>query len=169
MKKPSLTLERLKQVYLYVPETGEFLRLEETISRGWKAKVGAAAGSNSGERYTRIGIDGQVYRAHRLAWFYMTGAWPENGVDHIDVDPANNRWANLRAATQSQNAVNTRKRRDNTSGFKGVSKTASGTWQAVIWVRKKKLCLGTFPTPQEAFEAYQLAAEEHFGKYHRKS
>ena len=169
MKHPTLTLERLKQVYLYDPETGEFIRLQETNSHRGRAKVGGVAGSNSGERYIRIGIDGQVYRAHRLAWFYMTGEWPENGVDHEDLDPSNNRWSNLRPATQSQNAVNTRKRRDNTSGFKGVCKTPSGTWQAVIWVKQRKICLGTFTTPQEAFSAYQLAAEEHFGKYHRKS
>lgn len=169
MKKEKLTLERLKQVYLYIPQTGEFLRLQATRSYGAKAEVGQSAGSQSGERYIRIGIDGQVYRAHRLAWFYMTGEWPENGIDHIDLDPSNNRWSNLRAATQSQNAANTRKRRNNTSGFKGVSETASGTWQAVIWVKQKKVCLGTYKTPEEAFEAYQKGAEEHFGTYHRTS
>jgi len=169
MKKTKLTLERLKKVYLYDPGTGLFLRLEETPSHGGKAKVGSPAGANDGGRYVRIGLDGQIYRAHRLAWFYMTGEWPKDGVDHIDLDGTNNRWSNLRAATQSQNAANTRKRRDNTSGFKGVSRTASGTWQACIWVKKRKICLGTFPTPQEAFSAYQIAAEEHFGKYHRKS
>lgn len=164
-----LTLKRLKQVYLYEPETGRFLRLQEANSFGGKAKVGTVAGSSSGERYLRIGIDGKVYRAHRLAWFYVTGEWPEHGVDHIDMNPVNNRWANLRAATQSQNAVNTSRRRDNTSGFKGVKRTVSGGWQAVLHVNGKKLSLGTFKTPQEAFDAYTAAASKNFGSYHRKS
>jgi len=164
--KPVLTLERLKQVYFYDPETGEFLRLLETNSHMGTAKVGEAAGSVSGERYVRIGLDGKVYRAHRLAVFYMTGEWPIR-VDHEDLDGTNNRWKNLRPATVSQNQANTSRRKDNTSGFKGVSKTASETWQAVIWVRKKKLCLGTYATPHEAFAAYKSAHEKHFGAFSR--
>jgi hypothetical protein len=166
---PKLTLERLRQVYFYEPDTGQFLRLLETRSAAGKAKVGNPAGSLSGERYLRIGIDGEVFRAHRLAWFYMTGAWPENGVDHEDLDPTNNRWSNLRAATQSQNVANTSRRRDNTSGYKGVSKTPAGKWAATIWVRQKRMHLGTFDTPHEAFDAYKLAAEKHFGKFSRAS
>jgi len=169
MKKPTLTIERLKQAYLYMPETGEFLRLQETNSFGGKAKVGSVAGARNANGYLRIGIDRKLYWAHRLAWFYMTGEWPKRDIDHIDLDKSNNRWSNLREATKSQNQANTQKRSDNTSGFKGVCKTASGTWQAVIWVKKQKLCLGTFPTAQEAFAVYQTAAEEYFGKYHRKS
>jgi HNH endonuclease len=167
MRAPKLTVDRLKQVYLYVPETGQFLRLQETNSHNGKAKVGEPAGSLSGERYIRIGIDGRVYRAHRLAWFYMTGEWPEYGVDHIDLDPTNNRWENLRAADQSQNAVNTRRRKDNTSGFKGVSKTANGRWQARLYVKGKKIVVGTYATPQEAFNAYRTEADKHFGSFHR--
>lgn len=167
--KRELTLERLKQVYIYDPDTGDFFRLEETNSHKGKAKVGDRAGSKSGGKYLRIGIDGRVYLAHRLAWFYMTGEWPENGVDHIDLEPLHNWWSNLRAATQSQNAANTRRRRDNTSGFKGVCKTASDTWQAVIWVKGKKHCIGTYQTPHEAFEAYKKAAETHFGSFSRTS
>lgn len=165
----ALTLERLKQVYLYKPDTGEFIRLQEANSHGGRAKVGDVAGSKSGERYIRIGVDGRVYRAHRLAWFYMTGRWPEHGVDHEDLDPSNNRWSNLRAATQSQNAANTKRQKNNTSGFKGVSRTPSGTWYAAVNVKKRKICLGTFATPEEAFAAYRQAAEEHFGKFHRSS
>jgi hypothetical protein len=167
--KPTLTLKRLKEVYFYEPETGQFLRLIATNSSAGKAKVGEPAGSKSGERYVRIGIDGRVYRAHRLAWFYMTGEWPENGIDHIDLDATNNRWSNLRAADQSQNLANTKRRSDNTTGFKGVTRTASGTWQAKIWVNQQQICLGTFATPYEAFDAYKSAAEKYFGSFSRTS
>lgn len=166
--KETLTLERLKQVYLYDPLTGQFTRLQAANSHKGKAQVGEIAGYTGG-RYRRIGIDGQVYPAHRLAVFYMTGKWPEHGVDHKDLDPTNNRWENLRLADQSQNGANTPRRRDNTSGFKGVCKTASGTWQAVIWVKAKKHCLGTYATPQEAFAIYKSAAEKHFGTFSRPS
>lgn len=166
---PDLSIERLKQVYLYKPETGEFIRLIPCKSHKGRAKIGEAGGSISGERYRRIGVDGRLYRAHRLAWFYMTGAWPKHGIDHVDLNPENNRWENLRAADQSQNGANTRIRRDNTSGFKGVQKTANSTWSAKIWVKGKKHSLGTFRTASEASQAYRIAAEKYFGEYARPS
>ena len=163
----SLTVDRLHEAYLYEPDTGNFIRLQETNSYGGKAKVGEVAGHIGNTGYIRIGLDGRVYLAHRLAWFYMTGEWPSRYIDHINMIKTDNRWSNLRAATMSQNQANTKRRKDNTSGYKGVTKTPFNTWQAKTMFNGKKISLGTYDTPEEAFAAYRKAAEELFGDFHR--
>jgi hypothetical protein len=80
------------------------------VSTSSNARAGdVAGGANNGDRYRRIRVDNQLYQAHRLAWLYMTGEWPSNGIDHINGHRADNRWANLREATQSQNMANGRR------------------------------------------------------------
>jgi hypothetical protein len=66
-------------------------------------------------------LTGVLYREHRLAWLYMTGEWPTHEIDHINGDRVDNRFCNLREATASENRWNSRKRVNNTSGYKGVS------------------------------------------------
>jgi hypothetical protein len=89
-----LTYERLKQIVSYDPATG---LLEKNGKTTWcKQKHG----------HMMVRIDGTTYKVHRLAWFYMTGSWPTNHIDHIDGDPTNNAWINLRDVTRSQNLRN---------------------------------------------------------------
>lgn len=98
----------------------------------------------------------------------MTGAWPEHKVDHWDRDGLNNRWANLRSATVSQNLQNSGIRADNTSGFKGVSWSSSrGKWVAQISIYGKRTPLGRYFIKDEAIAAYRAAAERHFGEFAR--
>jgi len=159
-----ITPDRLKALFRYDPETGEFSRL---VSRGGWHKDRAAGRINT-DGYRRLGIDGKQYAAHSLAWLYMTGSLPEALVDHINGDRADNRWANLRLATYSQNLANQKIKAANTSGFKGVSRIrASGRWLASIKVHGKSYNLGSFRTPEEAHQAYCRAAEKAFGEYAR--
>ncbi|MDT4872900.1 AP2 domain protein [compost metagenome] len=87
------------------------------------------------------------------------------GVDHRDGNKLDNRRGNLRQATQGQNAKNTRLARNNTSGFKGVSRTAEGRWRARITVDRKEIRLGVFGTPEEAAAAYDKAAKQMHGEF----
>jgi hypothetical protein len=113
----NLTVERLKELLHYDPETGVFTR---KLLRGAK-RAGAIAGSANWKGYICIHINGRNYRAHRLAWLYVTGNWPYAQIDHVDRDKANNKFANLREATNKQNHENLdRRRKDNTSGHRGV-------------------------------------------------
>jgi hypothetical protein len=80
------------------------------------------------------------YQASRLAWLYMTDSWPVGEIDHANCDRTDNRWANLRLATRSQNQANTRPRA--ASGLKGAYPMRL-KWQAKI----KRIYLGTFDTP----------------------
>ncbi|CAH0532169.1 Phage HNH homing endonuclease (ACLAME 27) [Ralstonia phage UAM5] len=100
--------------------------------------------------------------AHRLAWLYMTGKWPEQFIDHANMNKGDNRWGNLREANKSQNNANQPAR--TTSGLKGAYwSNASMSWQAKI----NKRYLGSYGTAEEAHAAYMEAARERFGEFAR--
>jgi hypothetical protein len=89
-------------------------------------------------------------------------------VDHIDSNTLNNRRENLRLATYSQNSMNTRISSRNTSGYKGVSVDATGnSWRAQIKAEGEIKYLGLYSTPEEAHEAYKIAAVKYFGEFAR--
>jgi|ERR1700720_213694 len=120
-----LTVERLRERLSYDPESGIFTWRVAVGCARCRRKPGDLAGRLLDRGYRQIKIEGRQYLAHRLAVHYMTGAWPEHEVDHRDLDKSNNRWDNLRAATSSQNKSNTRRQRNNTSGFKALAETAA--------------------------------------------
>lgn len=163
-----LTQEQLKEVLDYCPKTGLF---------HWKVdrpplKAGDLAGRRKDNRYVTISVGARFYRAHRLAWLWMTGAWPAAFLDHIDGNKRNNRWNNLRQATKSQNQANNGLIASNKSGLRGVSRYRQGEkwgkpWQAGIGKDGKKFHLGHFATAEEAHEAYCAAALRLFGEFAR--
>jgi hypothetical protein len=118
-----ITQARLKEVLHYSPDTGEFVWLTNPRNQ---RKVGKLAGSVTADGYATIGIDGFYYKAHRLAHLYMTGILPTDYIDHINGYRNDNRWDNLRNATRQQNQHNSGKAVNNTSGFKGVTKSSRG-------------------------------------------
>ncbi len=160
-----LTAVRLSEVLEYNPETGEFKAL---ISRPHRPAGSLVKGTINGWGYRVLNVDGKLYRAHRLAWLYMTGEWPTAEIDHKDCDRANNCWDNLRQATTTQNHANAPLSRRNKSGLKGVcwSKTQNA-WTAYIGKDRKHRLLGTFATKEEAHLAYCKAAEVAFGDFAR--
>ena len=119
-----ITQERLKELLHYDPETGVFT-WNVPVAR--MAKPGGVAGNTNARGYRRISLLNKSYLAHRLAFLYVTGAFPEKVVDHVNGDPSDNRWSNLRPATQAQNLMNTSHRA--VSGYKNVYRqTGLETW-----------------------------------------
>jgi len=166
MFRPSnLTAERLKQQFHYDPLTGVFTRL--TGPRG----VGAPSGYVHSRGYVHISVEGVEYKAHRLAWLYMTGEWPLLQIDHEDTVRSNNVWTNLRLATRSQNQGNSRPiRKTNTSGFKGVSRHPQNQkWVAYINRDGQSTYLGSYDNINHAAAAYRAAALQAFGQFSRTS
>lgn len=152
----------LRDLLHYDPETGVFTW---KVNRKGKAMTGAVAGNTTG-RYRKIQVCGRAYLAHRLAYFYMTGRWPESEIDHKDGDRLNNRWSNLRVATRTQNAQNCRKQTGCSSSYKGVYlNSARKDWHAQIRIDGKRKHLGYFRTEEDAYAAYCAAAAKHFGEY----
>ena len=154
-----ITVERLKEVLTYNPETGDFIRNYSVKGHG----IDEVVGSRKEDGHVVICIDYQMYKAHRLAWLYMTGEWPKDDVDHKDRNRGNNRWINLREATRSQNMAN-KIQEPGASGIVGVHKHGRG-WRAKIKVKGKVTYLGTFDTIAEAETAYKQARIIHFGTY----
>lgn len=108
-----------------------------------------------------IKINGRLYLAHRLAFLYMTGEFPQFQVDHIDRTKTNNRWANLREATGAQNKQNTKHSMPrNTTGLLGVSRSLK-RYIARIQSGGKSIYLGTFQTALGAHAAYRKAKKIH--------
>lgn len=150
-----LTLERLKEVLSYNPETGNFSWRPGHKLFGYRAGTTLPAG------YTQIAVDGKFYRASRLAWFYMTGQWPKFEVDHKDRNPANDRWDNLKEVTSQQNKENTSAHVDSKSQVKGVSWDAKRQkWIAQICESGRNRNLGRYAKQEDAIAAYEKAAQE---------
>jgi hypothetical protein len=134
----------------YNPETGIFTRLETCSKRAVGARKGTVVGSLD-RGYLRTNIDKKLYLMHRLAFLYMEGYFPEFYVDHIDGNPLNNKWENLRHASATCNAQNKGIAVVNTVGYKGVYfSKREHRYTATISVRKKKKHLGYFSCPLEA-------------------
>lgn len=114
-----------------------------------------------GYGYIIISLDGIPYKAHRLAWLYVHGEMPAAIVDHINRDKTDNRIANLRLATRSENARNINRRRDNTSGITGVTfLPKTSRWAAKLTVNSWNHFLGSFATKEEAIAARLKAEKE---------
>ena len=160
-----LTATRLREVLFYDPESGLFTW---KVAPNGRITIGQIAGSPGNEGYISIKIDRVLYRAHRLAWLYMTGEWPQNKVDHKNRDVADNKWSNLRAATNQQNCFNQGVRRNNKAGLKGVHwHKQTKKWAAAIAIDGVQTHLGLFPSAERAHQAYAEAARTHRGEFAR--
>ena len=153
MATHSLTQDRLKDLLHYDPETGVF---KNKVTRNPRAKQGSVAGYLNTIGYVVIQIAGEKIHAHRLAWLYVHGNWPANEIDHINRKRNDNRIANLRDATRSENIHNASESPRNTSGYRGVTwNSRRKKWQAQIMANKKYLFLGLYHCPKQAAEVVE--------------
>lgn len=161
-----ISLEELKSVLDYDADAGIFK---------WKIRprqraCSNIAGSVNPYGYIQICIKQKIYRAHRLAWFYFYGKWPDQEVDHINGNKDDNRICNLRLADKQKNQANSKMRSGNLTGFKGVftlQDNRKKKYCSRITVDHKTIWLGNFYTPEEAHAAYCNAANMHFGDFAR--
>jgi len=97
----------------------------------------------------------------------MTGQWPNETIDHIDCNPLNNAFSNLRPASLTQQMGNIRVCAKNPSGFKGVTMHGSGRWMAKIQKDRVQQYVGLFDTPEEAYARLQEVRVRLFGEFSR--
>jgi len=150
-----ITYDRLKEILEYSPTSGLF----------FSKKINNHVGALDEKGYIRVLADGKLYRAHRLAWLYMTGQWPQDQVDHINGNKADNRWENLRDVDQTLNMLNKHKpHHNNRSGVLGVSEL-NGKYYPRLRIDGKLVYLGSYASKVEAKERYESFKQEVLDNY----
>lgn len=159
--------DELRRLLHYNPATGEFTWLIDP-AMGPKRAGKRAGYYHSSLGRNRIKIGGKPHFASRVAWFYVTGEWPADFVDHINLDKADDRFENLRLATRSQNGANRKVQARSKWGFKGVSQE-SRTGKFIATARKNGVThyAGLHETPEAAHAAYLAKAQELHGEFAR--
>ncbi len=162
-----LTVERLREVINYDPETGIFTwRIQKGRIR--PGTVSCYAGGRRRSPHIQIQIDKKPYTGSRLAWLYMTGSWPVAQIDHINFNTLDNRWCNLREATHSQNTGHRRLLRNNTSGYTGVWRKGgkSKKWTAEIRHNGQRINFGLFNNKEDAATVRDRVAQQLRGEFY---
>ena len=141
-----LTQQTLKEYLHYCPTTGIF-----TWIKSRKDLLSTEAGSIYKRGYKYITLLGSRYMAHRLAWLYMYGTWPNSQIDHINHVRTDNRINNLREVGVEENSRNKSRALNNTSGATGVTWNPKiSKWKVRIGVKGKRVHIGYFNNMQEA-------------------
>lgn len=171
--KPIPSLDRLNELLSYDKDSGVLTwKILPATSRSnicHNNKCGGKiAGTIGPKGYIMIGIGKVYYLAHRIIWKMMTGNDPADSIDHEDTDRGNNRWLNLREAANGPNIQNSKIRKDNTSGIKGVHwDMRHKKWRAVITANGKSTRLGRYSSIDEAARVITQARLEMHGDFAR--
>jgi hypothetical protein len=157
-----ITQAMLREVVTYDPNSGLFSR-KVNLSNACNEIIGTIGKQG----YLVINILGDRWLAHRLAFLYMTGRFPENEIDHINHNRLDNRWSNLRACTSSENNMNMTIAKNNQTGCTGVSYYSKygKKYRVTITTKRKQVNIGYF---SDFFEACcsRKSAELKYG-YHK--
>lgn len=159
-----LTQTHLKECLYYSPVSGYFTWRTRPVAHFkdykafgiWNKRFSGlrAGGTNKQSGYVSIHVDNKQYKAHRLAWLYVTGSWPENEIDHGNHIKNDNRWTNLSDVTRSGNQKNQLIGAANTSGFLGVGWSKERKkWYAHIRFNGGGKHLGYFKLKSRAISA----------------
>lgn len=170
--RPLPPVEYLHECFHYSPETGVLTWRDRPRSHFASERAhlnflskwaGKGAGKMSELGYLHVGLAGNRYLAHRIAWVMYYGEHPAGGLDHINLVKDDNRITNLRDVDQATNSRGHVRSRANTSGFTGVSwHSRDGKWWAQIRVQGKGYDLGKYLDKGDAIAA-RKAANLRFG------
>lgn len=152
-----LTQKILKELVNYNPDTGAFKWMQAAMLISGRSK---GPGRIDTHGYLQISVNGKRHLAHRLAWLYVYGEWP-NQIDHINGDRLDNRIPNLRDVNSLENAKNQKKYKNNKSGVIGVGwNKRACKWRARITVDGYTKELGSFSKKEDAKKARSKAEKE---------
>lgn len=156
-----ISADLLRGIFDYDPRTGTLTRKKAFGTRS----PGPCSKGKNRHGYLTARVGRVTFQQHRLIWVLVTGQWPDRLIDHINEDGADNRWSNLRLADESQNSWNARRRSDNKTGYRGVSKHGN-RFCANIRIGGHRRYLGSFATAEKAAAAYAVASKAVRGEFH---
>lgn len=157
-KTETISQEELKRLGFYNQKTGQFIAKK----RRGKIAPGDGVGCKKKNGYCAVVIYRKIYASHRLAFLYMEGYFPENFIDHIDRNPSNNRWDNLREVSPRCNSINCGVSKRNKSNITGVHMDKThNKWRVQIKTTKRQVCVGYFDNLKDAAFARWAAEKEH--------
>lgn len=117
--------------------------------------IGTIDNSRS-QPYLRVKINRKHYYVHRLIFLLLKGYLPKL-IDHKDRNSLNNMENNLRDLSHSKNLINKGLRKDNTSGFVGITwHKKARKYEARIKHNKQEIYLGLFNDIEEAIKIRQI-------------
>jgi hypothetical protein len=164
-----LSCHYVREALHYNAETGFFTWKERPeahfpsrrAQRAWNGRfAGKSTGTDNGEGYVSLRINGGTFKAHRIAWLWATGEDPSGEIDHINQRTDDNRIVNLRVVTRMANQQNQRHAQvsNRSTGLLGAyTDKATGRYRAAIRSNGRQHYLGQFDTAEEAHEAYVAA------------
>lgn len=127
--------------------------------------IGSKIGHLNEKGYLVTSLFGKLVGVHRIVFLMHHGYLP-NEIDHIDGNRSNNLIENLREALFCQNQYNSRIRKDNASGYKGVGwYKPKQMWRARCNANKKSFHLGYFKNIEDAINVVKKFREIHHGEF----
>jgi HNH endonuclease len=159
--RTDISVEKIKELFDYFPLSGLLIWKANT---GKRNRIGMVAGCIKDTGYVRIQLEKRMLLAHRVAWAIYYGEWPSAFIDHINSKREDNRIENLRSVTHQQNTMNSSVRSHNSTGFKGVQKQKYGFCARIVF-QGRCIRLGYFKTPEEAHQAYEVAAKNYHDEF----
>ena len=164
-----ISAEIVKEFLSYDPETGIVTWIKNRGSNDIVGKVAGYTRQGYKHGYVDIKINDKIYLAHHIAWVLMTGSWPTQDIDHINLIRNDNRWCNLREVSRSKNLHNSGPRKRNTSGYKGIKFVPKGRrkWCAMVMINYKQHYIGVFNTVEEAVAARNKYCQNLLGENYK--
>ena len=155
-----LTQSQLQSIFTYDPFTG-VVTWTHGVSN---MPANSIAGCTNQSGYKVVTVEGKSFRLQRVIWILMFGHIPDGFyVDHINGNKLDNRLQNLRLATNSQNQQNRPAPKNNTSGYRGVTwHKQANKWMARLCHNKRRITIGFYDTPHEAYQAFKNEAKRLF-------
>lgn len=130
-----------------------------------RIKVGDLVKAEDGLGYLRVSVFGKRYKAHSIIYCMHHGYIPKM-IDHINRNTRDNRIENLRECAVDTNAMNSKKRSDNTSGYKNVMWIKDkNKWIVRFTLKGKQHTFGMYDNIEDAAEVANEVRKELHGEF----
>jgi hypothetical protein len=157
-KLSGVTAEQVRELFDYDPEEG---RLRWKVARQKINKGDVAGYKSKSDGYWYVGFDYHEFLAHRIIWLWVTGEWPKCQIDHWDRNRSNNKWVNLREATNSQNGRNSSAHRNSSTGVRGID-IRRGKYRVRIHFDGEEIVIGRYMSLKVAKIARKRAEQRYW-------